>query len=483
MTIIQRKQQRPSKKITYLLKECQSEMNDMKCELFDLQTALNACRTSLKNLHLSPNSLYSRDLSVENRSIDFAPCLNSTARKIKKIKTKKTYRQSHRTRSRITDSESVFTSSSSSLVESSTYTYPSTSSYSVSNQYPVQFKSVKISKNSNHRNFGYQIVSKKTTTLTTDEYSAKFNSCQSCRSSKFQNLGFNLTPVKCNVHSCRSKKRQKYDFNTIFYPYKKDDKINCLNGNTLSSISSPTRFSEKLSQSSTNSLKDQFLVINHKNELSGNQTIFEPKASSTPKKVYHKTSTPKIDNSYFENILIDLEANSRKLASLFKSKDSNKISDYFSSSTQIEDNEYDLPGPRTNENHEYQSPNAFNVNNKEITLIEEKKDEDEQEEEEEEEEENLKLSTPVKSFKIDYLDESNKNNESENLTRISSLESKKSRKVEFNEHRESLIYSEDRTFKNISLVSTASSVRSTVIKCCIKPFKLLYNSKNLKKKF
>lgn len=436
----------------------------MKCELFDLQTALNACRNSLKNLNItsSMSTFNSRDLDY--RSVDFLPCLNSTVKKSKKTRAKKNCRKM-RSKTKQSDFDSFSSSSYSSFTESSTFTYP-TSSYHSSCHYPIKFKSIRVHKNS-QRNFGYQIVHKQTTTTTTDEYSAKFSTCTSCRSSKFKNMAFNLTPVKISQHSC--KKKSKYDFNTIFYPYKslpsklndgrlpleliKDGKLKSLNGNTLSSISSPSRFSEKFS----GSLRDQFLVVNHKNEISQNQTIFEPKASSTPVKHYQKTSTPKIiDSSYFENILIDLEANSNKLMKLL-SKDSNKISDYFSSSAQFEENDYDLPGPRTVDNHEYQSAN---VCFKDDTLIEDKRG---------------LTSTPIKSVKMNFLSDC-QNNESENLTKISTLESVK--KI----NRESLIYSENQSFKNISLTSTASSVRSSVIKCCIKPFQLLYNNRNSKKK-
>lgn len=437
----------------------------MKCELFDLQTALNACRNSLKNLNVSSSmsTFYSRDLDY--RSVDFVPCLNSTAKKSKKARSK---RRKGRARAKHGDYDSISTSSCSSFTESSTFTYP-TSSYHSSSHYPIKLKSIRVHKNS-QRNLGYQIVTKQTTTTTTtDEYSTKVSTCTSCRSSKFKNMAFNLTPVKIN-DNC-SKKKSKYDFNTIFYPYKtlpsklndgrlpfemiKERKLKSINGNTLSSISSPSQFSDKFSKSG--SLKDQFLVVNHKNEISDNQTIFEPKASSTPVKFYQKTSTPKIiDNSYFENILIDLEANSNKLMKLL-SKDSNKISDYFSSSAQFDENDYDMPGPRTIDNHEYQSANGCY---RDDTLIDECKG---------------FTSTPIKSFKINFLSDC-QNNESENLTKISALESIK--KID----RESLIYSENQSFKNISLASSVSSVRSSVIKCCIKPFQLLYNNKNIKKK-
>lgn len=52
MTIIQQKP-RSSKKLTYLLKECRNEMVEMKYEIFDIQNALNACRSSLKTLNIS----------------------------------------------------------------------------------------------------------------------------------------------------------------------------------------------------------------------------------------------------------------------------------------------------------------------------------------------------------------------------------------------------------------------------------------------
>ncbi|RNA04678.1 hypothetical protein BpHYR1_038435 [Brachionus plicatilis] len=433
----------------------------MKCELFDLQTALNACRNSLKNLNISSSmsTLCTRDLDY--RSVDFVPCLNSTAKKSKKNRSTKKMCRKSRPKTKHSDLDSISTSSCSSFTQSSTFTYP-TSSYHSSCQYPIKFKSIRVRKNSN-RNFGYQIVAKQTTTTTTtttDEYSAKFSTCTSCRSSKFKNMAFNLTPVKASQHS--RKPRPKYDFNSIFYPYKtlpgklNELKIKDPKMNTLSSISSPSHFSDKFCN--TDSLKDQFLVINHKNEVSENQTIFEPKESSTPVKHCQKTSTPKmIDNSYFENILIDLEANSNKLMKLL-SKDSNKISDYFSSSAQFDDeNEYDLPGPRTIDNHEYQSAN---VGFKDDTLVETRQG---------------LTSTPVKSVKVNFVSDC-QNNESENLTRISTLESMK--KID----RESLIYSESQSFRNISLASTTSSVRSSVIKCCIKPFQLLYNNRNMKKK-
>lgn len=116
-------------------------------------------------------------------------------------------------------------------------------------------------------------------------------------------------------------------------------------------------------------LKDHFLVINHKSDQL-NQSIFEPQLSSTPILKEPKTSTPNLmRNSYFEKIIFDL-ANKKKrinirgnLAQL--SGDTNKHSDYFSSSTRDEagsleredESSYSIPGPRAKEN-DYQVPNV-----------------------------------------------------------------------------------------------------------------------------
>lgn len=237
----------------------------------------------------------------------------------------------------------------------------------------------------------------------------------------------------------------------------------------------PTSFprkSNKIKFSKSNTLKDHFLIINHKNESV--QTIFQPKSYSTPVKNFPKTSTPKkFSNSYFENIFSELGLieNYNKPIKLKISFDSNnnlennKHSDYFSLSTHEDENEYDLPKPRTIEN-EYQIPNTvfYTPLIKSIS-------------------ENLVKETIAVKHDLYISSNPNENSRSTesnkdetlNLTKISTLSSQKL------ERKESFGYIKSDSMKNYTVISNASSVSSSVIKCCIKPFKVFYQSNKVKK--
>lgn len=231
--------------------------------------------------------------------------------------------------------------------------------------------------------------------------------------------------------------------------------------NTPSSLmtmhSSPvanSKLSMMTSSQQSNGLKDhQFTVINHKSE-----SIFEPKSASTP--IYHrehKTSTPNMLNrTLLENVLFRLAASTsnsssgennyavvvnrqaKKLTAV-AGKDSNRHSDYFtgSSSNRLDEDEdaYDVPEPRVSEN-DYQIPNQClkrdvgGCENKDVTEV---------------------TTTTTTTTATSHL-RNHKKSESES------------------------------SLKNLTVVSAASSVRSSVVQCCIKPFRIFSShTKGVKK--
>ena len=475
----------------------------MKSELYDIQTALNACRISLDNLSLSDNiSLQTQtdrgvEIKPKNKKLHSSNAKQKRQlRGPKRSKKKSSFlykpKQKLRKNCSIIRSSTLDTSQmtlSSSSCNELNYNYPLSSAYnficsSPTSNYLRSVKSKKckpyltpvlmhhgndISRAKAIRKKSILINKKhlgKNQILTFNQQSQnQFTSCvnNSCTytSKKISNKNVNGTKLGRFRRIEQTRNEHGHTFQNLMNINASNSNISSekslLKYRNLSPISSSkSQYLNPTMGPSSSPLKDQFFVINHKN----NQSTFEPHVTSTPILKEPKTSTPNISNKfYLENVIKSLAKNNQEINDLitlkfikYKYSNSNKLSDYFSASSSSQQNvsDYDVPEPRNNK-HEYQMPIYNN-----------------------------------KDSGINFVSSSESNNNSDKpLLQGQNLTGKKqfdSGSIESLAAQSSSKEKKVVNTKNGSFTSNTSSV--AILKCCIKPFRnLLVYNKNLKKYF
>jgi hypothetical protein len=470
----------------------------MKSELYDIQTALNACRISLDNLSISDNiSLHTQpDRGIETKSHNKKLLASNAKQKRqqrgqKRIKKKSSFlykpKQKLRKNCSIIRSSTLDTSqmtlSSSSTYNELNYNYPLSSAYNFICSSPtsnylrsIRTKNTKqyltpISINQNNGSIKAKPVRKKSILINKKHlFNSQIRSYNQDTQNPFASYSYanNNSKKKSNKNVNNTKlgrfRRIEQVRNEHGQTFQNLMNINVSNSNissekslvkyrNLSPISSSkSQYLNPTMGSSSSPLKDHFIVINHKN----NQSSFEPHVTSTPILKEPKTSTPNISNKfYLENVIKSLAKNNQEINDLitlkfvkYKYTNSNKLSDYFSASSSSQQNvsDYDVPEPRYNKN-EYQIPIYNN-----------------------------------KDSGVNFVSSSESNNNS-NKPLLESQNIANKKQCDSSESHTTKSYSTEKKSVNIKNGSFSSNT-STVLKCCIKPFKnLLVYNKNLKKYF
>lgn len=298
-----------------------------------------------------------------------------------------------------------------------------------------------------------------------------------------------------------------------------------------SSISTESSMSIENNINELSSPKTPFIVINHKNgyEIANNTTIFEPNLASTPILREQKTSTPNLVNtSYMDKILTDLVDNNHQIQQCFNYKlvindNGRKLSfnDNYENEKQFhydledENDNYDIPEPHLfgdSDNYKIPSFSHETINDEESTrhllmhrtstlnnsYMNSQLNLNEYDS-------NNNLIIQKVSYNYTNLSTSKHNNTRKNKTCCQSnkqiynnlndlsrtrastnsrnyLNSIKQNELIQLQHKPE--QSKQAIKKNATLISNASSVTSSVIKCCIRPFKnLIFNKKVSKKRY
>jgi hypothetical protein len=293
-----------------------------------------------------------------------------------------------------------------------------------------------------------------------------------------------------------------------------------------SSISTESSISIENNINESSSPKTPFIVINHKNgyEIANNTTIFEPNLASTPILREQKTSTPNLVNtSYMDKILTDLVDNNHQIQQCFNYKlfindngrrlsfnENYENEKQFHYDLEDENDNYDIPEPHVfGDSDNYKIPNfSHETINEESTrhlllhrtsTLNNSYWNSQLNLNEYDSNNNLIINkvnynyTNVSTNNHNNMKTCSKSNNPiyNNLNDLSrtraSTNSRKylnpNKQNNLNQFQHQQEQSRQAIKKNVTLISNASSVTSSVIKCCIRPLKnLIFNKKSLKKR-